>query len=342
MKTSTQIILSLSLALPVGSAFACASCGCSLNSDFGTPGLSTASGWSLDLRYDTLDQNQLRQGTGTISAAAAAATPNPVNPGNNAEVEKYTNNQYLTATLDYNDGNKWGVSLAVPYINRSHSTLGINGDGSSATSGQGGYDSSASGIGDVRVVGRYYGFSDEKKFGIQFGLKLPTGNMKQTAATTDGSGNLTDVDPGLQLGTGTTDAIIGLYYFDNLNQNWDYFVQAQFQSALNSSNMGVINAAGSYRPGDSVNFTGGMRYHGFESFIPTLQINARTVNTDSGDAADKFSTGGTLVYFTPGIIFPVSETVSVYSNLQIPLYQNLSGIQLSPAYIFSIGTRLSF
>ena len=147
-----------------------------------------------------------------------------------------------------------------------------------------------------------------------------------------------DVDPGLQLGTGTTDAIIGAYYFDNLNQNWDYYLQGQFQSALNSSNM----AAGSYRPGDSINLTGGLRYHGFESFTPTMQLNVRHVNTDSGDAADTYATGGTLAYFTPGVIVPLTSTLSVYSNLQIPVYQNVNGIQLAPKTIFSIGARVAF
>ena len=165
MKKYTPLTLALALALPSGAAFACASCGCTLNSDFGTQGLSTASGWSLDVRYDTLNQNQLRTGTGTISATDAANVINPTS-GNPAEVEKFTNNKYLTTTLDYNNGTSWGVSIAVPYIDRSHSTLGVGGDGINPDPSSG-YDSSASGVGDVRVMGRYYGFSAGKNFGIQ-------------------------------------------------------------------------------------------------------------------------------------------------------------------------------
>jgi hypothetical protein len=335
MNRFTKLALALAAIVPSGAAFACASCGCTLNSDFGTQGLSTSGGWSLDVRFDTLDQNQLRSGTGTISAAAAAGTTNTAT-GDPAEVEKFTKNQYLTATLDYNNGTSWGVSVALPYISRSHSTLGIGSDGTTPDpAGTGGnYDSNTSGIGDVRVIGRYYGLSEGKNFGLQFGLKLPTGATKQQS--NDGQG--IDVDPGLQLGTGTTDAIVGAYYFDNLNQNWDYFLQAQFQFALNSSNM----AAGDYKPGDSVNLTGGLRYHGFESFTPTVQINARQVNADSGVAADTYATGGTLVYFTPGVVVPVTSTFSVYSNVQIPIYQNVNGIQLAPTSIFSIGARVAF
>ena len=318
-------------ALPCSNALACASCGCTLNSDWGSQGLATTPGWSVDLRYDMLDQNQLRSGTGTITPQAAAQTPLP-NGGGPAEVEQYTNNRYLTTTLDYNHGDAWGVSIAVPTIDRTHSTLGTGGDG--VNPGDGAYTSNASGLGDVRIIGRYYGLLESRNFGLQLGLKLPTGSNSQLA--NDG---VTPVDPGLQLGTGTTDLIVGAYTFDNLNQNWDYFVQAQFQTALDKA---AYFDSMSYRPGDSVNVTAGLRFHGFDRFTPTLQINARNVQTDSGTAADTFSTGGTLVYFTPGVVLPVSPSVAIHSDVQIPLYQNLNGIQLAPTAIYSLGVRWSF
>jgi len=86
---------------------ACASCGCSLNTDIGTQGMGMTEGWTLDVRYDTLNQNKLRYGTKSISQSQAANTPNP-KTGQNAEVEGYTQNNYLTASLDYNDGESWG------------------------------------------------------------------------------------------------------------------------------------------------------------------------------------------------------------------------------------------
>jgi hypothetical protein len=39
---------------------------------------------------------------------------------------------------------------------------------------------------------------------------------------------------------------------------------------------------------------------------------------------------------------PISQTVSVYTNLQLPIYQDVKGIQLAPKTIFSIGARVSF
>jgi len=338
MKKSNRLSLSLLAAallaaLPSGAAYACASCGCSLNSDFSAQGLSTAGGWSVDLRYDYLNQNQLRSGTKTISATSAANATN-TQTNSPAEVEQYTKNNYVTAAIDYNNGKAWGVSLLLPHIRRSHSTLGTGSDGTTFDPDNGAYGSSASGLGDVKVIGRYFGFSEEKNFGIQFGVKLATGRKNQVSD----SGNPTPVDPGLQIGTGTTDLILGAYRFGNLSADWDYFMQGGVQSVVKSSMM----AAGSYKPGSSVNLNAGIRYQGFEKIIPTLQINARHARADSGDAADSFATGGTLVYLTPGFIVPLGEKLSAYTSVQVPIHQNLNGIQLAPKYILSVGARLAF
>ena len=333
MRKYNPLLITILAAIPSGAAFACASCGCSLNSDWSVQGLAATGGWSADLRYDYLNQNQLRSGTGTISAASAA---NATNTQTNApaEVEQYTKNNYLTATVDYNNAKSWGVSVVLPYISRSHSTGGSGSDGSTFDPANGAYGSSASGLGDVRVIGRYFGFSEQRNLGIQFGVKLPTGQKNEVSS----SGNPTPVDPGLQLGTGTTDLIIGAYRFDSLSANWDYFTQASLQTTVRRSTM----AAGSYKPGSGVNLNFGVRYQRFEAFIPTLQINARYAKPDSGDAADTYATGGTLVYLTPGVMVPITDKSSGYANVQLPLHQDVNGIQLAPKYILSVGARITF
>ena len=345
-----KLVVAMALALPAAGAMACASCGCSLNTDIGTQGMGMAGGWTLDVRYDTLNQNKLRYGTKGISQGQAAITPNP-KTGSNAEVENYTQNNYLTASLDYNDGVSWGVTASLPYIMRNHNTFGTYGDGDSLppNPGNGAYSSKTSGIGDMKIIGRYFGLSEQKDWGFQYGVKLPTGSRNQTGSLADGSG-LVAVDPGLQAGTGSTDLIAGIYKFGFINDsdNWGYFAQAQYQAAVMVQSVpgslvsAGYSAGGTYRPGNAANVNLGINYQAFEKWVPTLQLNIINKTADSGTAADTWATGGTLAYLTPGLLYRLTDATQVYANVQLPVYQNVNGIQLVPSYIASMGVRVSF
>jgi hypothetical protein len=330
--TLRQVLPAIALATVSTSVFACASCGCTLSSDWESQGFTTRPGLKVDIRYDYLDQNQLRHGTGKISSVTAAQMV--TSTGDPQEVEKDTRNNYLSLGLDYTFNAEWGINVQLPFINRHHSTLGVNSDG--IDPGDEAYNSKTSNLGDVKVVGRYQGFTPQYNLGILFGLKLPTGSHTKTGTSTDPAtpGEVSPIDPGLQPGTGTTDAIIGAYYFDTLNKNWDYFVQALAQVALNSKD--------DYKPGTGYNVNAGTRYMGFAQVIPQLQLNTRYVEHDTGANADQTSTGGTLVYLSPGVVVPVSDRASVYGFLQLPIYQDVRGVQLVPKYTASMGARFTF
>lgn len=347
-----KVVLAFALTMPAAGAFACASCGCSLNTDIGTQGMGMTEGWTLDVRYDSLNQNRLWSGKKSISQQAV----NAANPS--AEVENFTQNNYLTGSLDYNDGETWGVTAVLPFIMRTHSTFG-SGDGSAdgaanaSNPSSNAYLSQASGIGDVKVIGRYFGFAEQKDWGLQFGLKLPTGNNGQIVTNHGGASQ--GVDPGLQLGTGSTDAILGVYQFGYLpkTENWGYFANLQYQATLKPTNVPVSIAslnsvanggagAASYRPGNALNLNVGLNFQGFEKFVPTLQINYLNKKVDSGTAADTLSTGGNLVYLTPGTLYNLTDKMQVYANIQLPVYQNMNGYQVVPTYIASVGMRLRF
>jgi TonB dependent receptor len=313
-------------------AKACASCGCTLSSDWEYQQISYKPGLKIDLRYDYLDQNQLRSGTGTISSADASKI---VNNGNPQEVEKFTENNYLTLGVDYSNSRTWGINVQVPYIFRRHSTLGTASDGFTAGPGGGQYDSQTSNIGDIKVIGRYQGFSEQCNIGVLFGLKLPSGSYTQTGTSTDPTApGPVPIDRGLQPGTGTTDAIVGAFYTNSISDDWDYFTQAMYQRALYSKV--------DYKPGDGINVNLGVRYAGIHRVTPQLQLNFRYVWHDEGMNADTISTGGTLLYISPGVTISVIKQMSVYSFVQVPIYQDVNGVQLAPRYTVSAGVRYTF
>jgi len=305
------------LVLSSPAAFACSSCGCTLSSDWDSQGFATHSGFRADLRYDFIDQSQLRSGT---DAVHRRDFPLP----QEREIEDRTINRYTTLGLDYSPSAAWGVNVQLPWINRSHATYP---EGETTRS-----SSHSDSLGDVRVLARYQGFDAQHDTGLQFGLKLPTGRHDVRFASGTEAGE--PLDRGLQPGSGTTDLLLGAYRFGTLNQNWDWFGQALLQAALDSSD--------DYRTGASVNLNGGLRYMAHPRVTPQLQLNLRTARRDSGDEADTENSGGTLLDLSPGVSVQINDGLHAYAFVQLPLYQRVNGLQLAPRWTASIGIHYAF
>ena len=310
------VIALLNLA-PTPSAYACSACGCTLNSDWASQGLASSGGWRFDLRDDYFDQDQLRSGTDAVSRSSVAIP-------NEQEVQQYTFNRNVTASLDYSPNKDWGVNVTLPWFDRSHATI-AEGDTDVSTS----HDS---GIGDVRIVARYSGFDAQRTTGLMFGIKLPTGNTNDRFESGPAQGEI--VDRGLQLGSGTTDVIVGVYHFGAFNQDWSYFGQIMAQQALDYDD--------GFKPGTGVNANLGIRYNASATLVPQLQINARVEKRELGINADIDNSGASLVYLSPGLTWTPMRQFSVFAFLQAPIYQRVNGLQLEATRFFSVGMHYHF
>jgi len=329
---SFRIVMAAVLAiLPLilmNDALACAACGDTLSKDWGTQGVSAHPGFTADLSYSYVNQNQQRFGTGTASSPFISDFQQ-ANGGQ--EVEDYTVTRTTTASLNYSS-DTWGVNTFLPFVQRTHGTFGT------ADLTGGSYSSSSnSGIGDIRVIGRYTGFSADKTAGIIAGVKLPTGSTSGTF--NDGS----TLDRSLQIGTGSTDLILG-GFITGVVAEYGWFAQANVQHAVATK---TIDGA-DYRPGDAYSVNTGIRYAKFGAqFTPMLQLNAIHRQSDSGagagfDGLGNPITGGTLVYLAPGASVRIGGGTSVYGFVQLPVYQNVNSLQLSPRYILTLGVKQAF
>ncbi len=336
LKISLSIALALTTITSGSNAFACAACGCTLSKDWETQGITTKPGFSADLSYDTLNQNQQRYGSGKASGAL-------INTLNTAgqEIEAFTKTQTVTAALNYS-GETVGVSIQIPFVNRTHGTYG-NPAGVTGPVGTSYSTSSDNSLGDVRIIGRYTGFSAEKTSGIIAGIKLPTGN---TGATfTAGTNAGAALDSGLQIGTGSTDLILGGYTSGSFNK-YGWFAQGTVQHAVATD----LSTTGTYRPGDAYTLNTGLRYAEFGAKItPMLQLNIIKRQADTGTSVPvdqlNFSTpisGGTLAYLAPGASMRLGGGTSVYGFVQLPVYQSVNSLQLAPQYTLTLGVRQSF
>jgi hypothetical protein len=302
-----------------GNAVACSSCGCTLNSDWSSQGYTTESGLSMDLRYDYFSQSQLRSGASSVSRATIAIPAD-------VEVQQSTINRNLILGLDYSPNRNWGLDVQVPYFARPHRTIAAGDTDESA--------SYSSGLGDVRIMARYQGFESDLSFGVQWGLKLATGDFNDRFRTGPQSGQI--VDRGLQLGTGTTDLLFGVYTARSFGGGFAYFGNALWQQPLAGRD--------GFKPGAGANLSFGVRYSGTltRRLTPQLQVNARIERRESGPNADVPDSGASLVYLSPGVGFALNAHLDGFAFVQLPVYQRVNGLQLEPRTLISVGFRARF
>ena len=330
--------------LPFNTAFACATCGCSLSSD-AAAGYSSAAGWQLDVEYTYINQNQLRSGTSAVSPAQVAAINDA---GGAQEIENKTTNQYVTLNVGYSPSAEWNVRAVVPYIDRSHTTYGQSQNPLTPDLLSG---AKVASLGDVKVIASYQGFLPTHNLGAQLGVKLPTGSYGGPNATGTGAvgrnpatftlgpgalnaspGNF--LDTSLQAGTGSTDLIVGGYYYQPISQNFDAFINGQFQAAVREE---LAQAGADYRPGNLATISFGLRYEADPDVVPQVQINMTRRSHDQGALADVPDSAGTVAYLSPGVTVAVARNTYMYGFVQLPVRSNLEGYQLFPRWTATIG-----
>lgn len=299
-------------------SYACSSCGFSFNSDWASEGYANSGGFRLDARFDYIDQDQLRRGTRSISKDSFSL------PYEDEEVQKRTITRATLLGLDYSPNKAWGLHLAVPLLDRTHSTF-APGDIETSHSG-------TSGLGDLNLVGRYQGFTELANLGVQFGIKIPSGTFTDNFNSGPEEGER--IDRGLQNGTGTTNAILGVYYFGVLSPQLEYFAQVMADQPFRERD--------GFRPGTSVITSTGLGYQ-FNSLLrPQIQVNYKYESRETGEASDYDNSGGNVISLTPGVNITASKNWNLYVLVQVPVFQDLNGLQLAPHQILSVGGRYTF
>src|SRR5271166_3178011 len=182
--------------LAPGNVHGCA-CGCSVF-DVGTSSMFPGGqGGMAFLQYAYQDQN--RNWSGSSQAPAE----------NNSDKEIETH--FATIGLQYMFSRSWGVRAEVPYDFRYFKTMDNAGNIVSRNWSQ---------LGDIRIEGIYTGFTEDLSAGATFGVKLPTGSHTFDPDV---------VDHDTQIGTGSTDILLGGSYHGSLTKDnkWGWFAQLQ-------------------------------------------------------------------------------------------------------------------
>jgi hypothetical protein len=305
---------------PLTAAASCGSAFCTINTSWDAHGAWLEPGARFDLRYETIRQDQPRAGTRNVSVG---------------EIPRYhdevlTVNRNLLGTLDYTFDQDWGVNLLVPMVERQHEHLQNDAGGPVPESWQ------FTELGDVRVMARRRLATTEHAqatsvatTGVNFGLKLPTGRTDVRNA----DGELAERT--LQPGSGTLDAVLGAYYSEHLPlRSVSWFVQGLAQLPLDSHD--------DYQPGNRLGIDVGMRYDAGDRLGLLVQLNALLKAHDRGAQAEPEDTGGKFLFLSPGVSYAFTGQFQAYAFVQLPVYQNVNGVQLVPRYAFAMGANARF
>jgi hypothetical protein len=301
---------------------ALASCGsafCAVNTEWTSETAAGSPGGSFDLRYEHIDQSQPRAGSRKVGVSEVRH--------HHDEVSTRNDNVLASYSRAFDSG--WGFSLTAPLVDRRH--VHIHNHQGARIEEQWKFRD----LGDLRATGRYQqavsspDSANPARAGLIFGLKLPTGRINAANASGDVA------ERSLQPGTGTTDAIVGAYFHQQLLQRGaSWFAQTQYQHALNSKD--------DFKPGPQFGIDLGYGQSIADKFSALVQLNVLVKGRDRGAAAEPADSGGRSVFLSPGLSYSLSERTRAYAFFQQPLYQYVNGVQLTARHAIVMGVTARF
>ena len=274
---------------------ACA-CGCGIF-DVGTETmLPSGAGLMVYFEYAYQDQNINWSGVKPASSADNG--------------DKNIRTSFFTPGVQYMLNKNWGIQAELPFAYRHFETTGIDNNI---------VDQDWTTIGDMRIEGIYDGFFPDQSAGITFGLKLPTGNFRHNDAAED-------IDRDSEIGTGSTDVLLGGFYRNDLTRDGRFTWFAQLTVDIPQLTQDQ------YRPGVEADGAVGVYMNGINfgrvGVVPIAQVLDGLRGHDSGaNAAYPVASGYERVLLSPGVEIHI-HPVMIYADVELPVYAHVTGDQL--------------
>ncbi|HWX18626.1 MAG TPA: hypothetical protein VN578_01850 [Candidatus Binatia bacterium] len=216
----------------------------------------------------------------------------------------------------------WGIQAEVPYDFRTFKSADDAGNITTRNWSQ---------LGDIRVRGIYTGFLPDMSAGVTLGVKLPTGDFDFEPD---------QVDRDTQIGTGSTDVLIGGFFPHNITRDglWNWFAQAELDVPVLIQDQ--------YRPGVELDAAAGVYYKGLSfgrvGISPIAQMIFSERTSDSGaNSASPVASGYQRLMLSPGIECDL-HPVRLYADVEFPVYQNFTGNQLAAPFLIKVSVSFMF
>jgi hypothetical protein len=302
----------VALLLAAGEISRACACGCGIF-EVGTRSmLPEGTGLTVYFDYDYQDQNINFNGS-----KRAAAADNP---------DKEISTSFFTPALQYMFNRNWGIQAEIPFAQRYFTTTG----------GPGGNDiveQDWTSLGDIRLEGIYTGFFADQSLGVTFGVKLPTGSWQHNDL-------YDDIDRDSEIGTGSTDLLLGGFYRNDLTADGKLGWFAQVNLDL------PVFIQDEYRPGIEGDAALGAYLNGLRlghlEITPIAQIIGSARGSDTGaNAANPVASGYERILLSPGIEFDF-HPLMVYADVELPVYERTTGDQLIGSVLYKLIVSYKF
>lgn len=234
----------------------------------------------------------------------------------------------VVSVLGYGITHKFAVFAAIPYLDKS---MSLSMGGNRVTR-------SSSGIGDLKLFGRYTLFQKDMRrktfrIGAFAGFEAPTGKSSET----DSLGKL---PVPLQSGSGSWDEFGGIVA---TYQTLPFQIDGQLSYRHNGP-------ANDFQAGDEFRADLSLQYRLLPRvmtsdtssfFYGVLEIGLINQAENRLSGTKDLNSGGTSIFITPGLQYVTRKWV-LEAAVQLPLKQNLNGNALRTDYIFTTGFRVNF
>jgi hypothetical protein len=280
----------------------CCSGGVPLSNNLGFP-VADPGNWQFMVGYDLNVMTTLKSNRETLDENTRKRSTHTI-----LAQAGYTLNQWLSA------------DLFLPFVFQQRILTPV---------GQAPNMSSTSGVGDLVIMPkiRFY-----KNFQTGIGVKFPTG------ATELEDGNGLVLSPDLQPGTGSWDLIFWLNGGQSLSFRQSMSINGTISYRATGKNDSYLEDQ-TYIFGNEFQITAGVADRfliGNQIFDPSISFKYRNVGADNRDDFDLPSTGGNWIFIRPAVIYQVTPKIGIQANIELPLYADLNGTQVTTTYRLNI------